>query len=379
MDAERLKILQVIPTLDRSGAEKQLALLAAGLDPERFEVHVCALTRGGPYERELVRAGIPVTVLGRAMKFDPRPYGRLVRLIRRHRYDIVHTWLFAGNSLGRVCARRARVPLVVASERCVDVWKARWQLAVDRRLAAWTDAIVANSTGVRDFYVEQGIDPGLVEVIHNGIDTGPPAPVEVPRVRAELGIPPDAFVVGSIGRLWHQKRMRHVAFALGILREAMDGCYGLIVGEGPRRSAMEHFLASTELDDRVRLLGHRADVPRLLQAMDVVVSASVFEGLPNVVLEAMRCARPVVATNIPGTRDVVVGGETGLLVRPDSAVALARGVFHLYEHPDEARRMGLAGRERVTQHFTVKKMIDRYAALYQRLARTRRPGGDHSV
>jgi len=368
MGLDRLKILHVIPTLDRSGAEKQLTLLATGLDPYRFEVHVCALTRGGPYRRELARAGIPVTVLSKAMKFDVRTYWRLVRLMRHGHYHIVHTWLFAANSLGRVCARRARVPVVVAGERCVDVWKARWQLAVDRRLARWTDAVVANSAGVRDFYVQQGIPADLLEVVPNGIASTPPDAVDVAAVRAELGIPPDAFVVCSVGRLWRQKRMRDVAFAVGILCEVTPRVHGLIIGEGPRRPVIEHFIQGTALGGRVRLLGHRADAVRLVQASDVVVSASAFEGLPNAVLEAMRCARPVVATGIPGTREVVVHGVTGLLGQPDSPVALARALFRLYEHPDLARRMGHAGQQRVQQHFTVEQMVQRYADLYRRLA-----------
>lgn len=367
MDVRRLKILEVIPTLDRSGAEKQLTLLATGLDPARFEVHVCALTRGGPFEQDLARAGIAVTVLSKTLKFDPRTYGQLARLMRRERYDIVHTWLFAANSLGRVCARRARVPVVVAGERCVDVWKARWQLAVDRRLARWSTAVVANSSGVRDFYVKQGIAPELLEVIPNGVDSDPPPPADRSRVRAELGIPDDAFVVCSVGRLWRQKRMRNVAFALGILCEAVPNAYGVIVGEGPRRPAIEYFITATELGGRVQLPGHRADVLRLMQAADVFVSASAFEGSPNAVLEAMRCARPVVATNIPGTRDVVVHGETGYLVTPDSPIAIARALFRLFEHPDEARRMGRAGRQRVQQEFSIGQMVERYADLYERL------------
>ena len=139
------RILQIIPTLDPHGAEKQLMLLATGLPRDRFEVHVCALARGGPLAASLECAGIPVTVLGKRWKLDPATFFRLVRHIRRLRPALVHTWLFAANSYGRAAGRMAGVPRMIAAERCVDEWKMSHELAIDRRLARWTDRLVANS------------------------------------------------------------------------------------------------------------------------------------------------------------------------------------------------------------------------------------------
>ena len=143
-----LRILFIIPTLDRSGSEKQLSLLAKGLPRDEFAVEVCALTRGGPYAEELAAAGVPVTVLGKRLKVDPVAGWKLLRLMRRGRFDIVHTWLFAANWHGRAMVLLHRVPIVVASERCADHWKGTAELALDRWLAPRTDAIVCNSQAV---------------------------------------------------------------------------------------------------------------------------------------------------------------------------------------------------------------------------------------
>ena len=133
------RILQIIPTLDRSGAERQLTLLALGLPRGEFDVHVCALTRGGPLAQDLQSAGIPVTVIGKRWKIDLRAYARLNRLVRAVRPDLVHTWLFAANAYGRWAAAACGVKCLVAGERCVDSWKGWLELAIDRRLARHTD------------------------------------------------------------------------------------------------------------------------------------------------------------------------------------------------------------------------------------------------
>jgi len=140
------KILQIIPTLDRSGAEKQMTLLVRGLPCEEFEVHVAVLTRGGPMLAELESAAVPVTILGKRWKFDPHAFWRLFRLVRGLKPDLIHTWLFAANTYGRAAGVLAGVKCLVAGERCVDPWKT-WELWFDRCLARHTARIAANSRG----------------------------------------------------------------------------------------------------------------------------------------------------------------------------------------------------------------------------------------
>jgi len=366
----RLNVLEVIPTLDRSGAEKQLALLATGLDPERFAVHVCALTRGGPYADPLRQAGIPLEVLGKALKLDPLLPRRLANLMRRWEIDLVHTWLFAGNSYGRWAARKARVPVVIAGERCWDSWKARWQLAIDRRLARRTDVVLGNSTGVVEFYRRQGIDPAKLRVIPNGIEAAHVPAVDGQAIRASMGVPAEAPLFAVVGRLWQQKRVERAIVAACLLRVAEVDCHLAVVGDGPQRRELERLAETQAQTDAIHFLGHRDDVPTLLQACDGVVLASDFEGMPNVVMEAMAAARPAVVTDIPGLRDLVVEGETGFLVPPgEGPRALARAMLRLCEDPALRKRMGRAGRERLRTHFTVERMVRAHEDLYLELAR----------
>ena len=362
-----IKLLYVIPTLDRSGAEKQLALLARGLPPSEFDVHVCALTRGGPFEAELRDAGIPVTVLGKPLKLDPFALWKLTRLMRRFKPDVVHTWMFTANAYGRVAARWAGAPVVIASERNVDRWKSGLHRLIDRRLAGRTACVLANSQGVAAFYRRQGIEADKVRVIYNGIATTECREGDSTAVRRELGLPETARVVGFIGRLAPQKRVKDLIWAADLLKVIRDDVYLLVVGDGPQRERLVQFARDVEILDRVRFLGHRPDVPRLLQAIDVLWLASDFEGMPNVVLEAMAAEVPVVATDIPGTNELVVDGETGFLVPVGDRAAFARQTRKLIEDPRLARRMGAAGRERVVEGFSVDRMIREHAQLYREL------------
>lgn len=360
-----IKILFLIPTLDRSGAEKQLTLLATRLPRDAFSIHVATLTRGGPYAKELADAGIPVTVLGKRFKFDPIAYWRLRQLLKDQQPDILHTWLFAANSYGRIAAgRRPRFPVIV-SERCVDSWKSGWQLRLDQRLARRTARLVGNSQSVADFYRDLGVSAAKLDVVHNGIDLPEILPGARDDIRRELAIPGESYVVGYIGRLARQKRVMDLIWAFELIRVMQGEVYFLIAGDGPERAKLEQFAERLEIGGRVRFLGHRDDAQRLLPAMDLFWLASDFEGLSNSVMEAMAAGLSVVASDIPANRELIVHGETGYLAPVGDRVAFAQLGERLLLDPNLARQFGSAGRNRIKTEFSVQRMVEHYARLYR--------------
>lgn len=362
------RILHIIPTLVRGGAEKQLTLLATGLSQSAFDVHVAVLTHSGPYEAVLRQQDVPITFVNKRWKVDPAAYARLKRLIRELRPDIVHTWLFAANAYGRAAAFSSGVRHVIAGERCVDKWKVWHELAIDRYLAKRTARIVTNSSGVRDFYVRQGIAEDKFVIIPNGIDP----PEEHGRMTREqflneLGLPGDVKLIGAIGRLWPQKRYKDLIWAAELLKAARNDTHLVICGEGPQQELLENFVADVRVGDRVHFLGQRHDVSRWIHLLDCFWLGSAYEGQSNAMMEAMLAGVPVVATDIPGNRDLVVHEETGLLVPVGDAGQMARKTNLLLEEPTLARRLGAAGRERIRTEFTVDKMVERHAELYRQL------------
>jgi glycosyltransferase involved in cell wall biosynthesis len=364
-----IRLLLLIPTLDRSGAEKQLMLLATRLPRSEFDVEVVALTRGGAYATELEAAGVSLTILGKRFKFDPVALHRLRRLLKQRPPDILHTWLFAANAYGRLAAGRSpRFPVVV-SERCVDTWKAGWQLRVDRYLAGRTARLVANSQSVATYYREQGFPEERMTVIPNGIDLPERANASRAALRESLGIPGDARVVAYVGRLAPQKRIRDLIWAFELIRVQREDCHFLIIGDGPERERLQEFARSLRLESSLRFLGHRVDAATLLGACDLFWLASDFEGQSNSIMEAMSAGLPVVASDIPPNRELVSHGATGFLVPVGDRVALAQFAEKLLVDTELAKTLGTAGRERIGRDFSVATMVESYISLYRQLAR----------
>jgi glycosyltransferase involved in cell wall biosynthesis len=256
---------------------------------------------------------------------------------------------------------------IVARERCVDSWKGGLQLAIDRKLARKTDAIIANSRGVKEFYVASGIPADKLVVIENGILPASPSDITHDQLCDELGIPRGVHLVGAVGRLWHQKRIKDLIWAADLLKVIRDDVHLLIIGEGPLRESLEEFRDACQIQDKVHFLGPRNDVMRLMPHFSLLWLASDYEGLPNVVMEAMSAGVPVVATDIPGTRDLVVHGETGFLASVGDRANLARLAHKLLEDPAMRAKFGAAGRERVATEFSVERMVTAHAELYRRL------------
>lgn len=363
-----IRVVLLIPTLDRSGAEKQLTLLATRLPRDEFDVHVVALTRGGPYAEVLRQAGVPVTVLGKRFKFDPRTLWQLRRLIQRLNPDILHTWLFTANAYARLVTGDAPRPKVIVSERCVDSWKAGWQLWLDRKQIPRTARLVGNSQGVAEFYREQGFPAERIAVIPNAIDVPEREPIDRAAGLAEFDVPADANVVGSIGRLARQKRMDDLIWAAETLRQICPRLYFLLVGDGPERERLLQFARDIHCEPRMRFLGHRGDAARLLRLMDVFWLASGFEGMSNSLMEAMAAGLPVIASDIPANRELVIHNVNGYLVPVGDRVAYIQYADRLFQDSDLRHRLGEAGRERIRREFSIERMAAAYARLYREIA-----------
>ncbi len=364
----RLKICLIIPTLVKGGAEKQLTLLASGLDRTRFECHVVVLTHSGPYEADLREHGIEVHVIGKRGKFDPTAYWRLARKLKELRPDIVHSWLFAANSYGRMAARRVGVPVIIAGERSVDPWKQWWNFAVDRYLQKYTDTIITNTHAVADFYSQHGIAADRFTVIPNAVLPPTDPPLTRQQVFERLKLPPKGLLVGAVGRLWKQKGYRELIWSGELLRVAMQDVCVVIIGDGPDRDQLLHYRDQVGADDAVRLVGQRDDAAQLMTGFDLLWNGSLYEGQSNTILEAMARGVPVVASDIPGTRDLVVHDQTGLLYQLGDVGTLTRISNQLLREPDRRLAMGQAAKQRIAEHFSLAQMIERHQQVYELLA-----------
>lgn len=317
----------------------------------------------GPFTELAEREGFRTEILPLRRSFQLGAAWRLARLLRRRRADVLHTHtLAAANVLSRLAARAAGVPVVshLHIENHFRPATRRLLAGLDNATARLAARLVAVSEDTKRAYERQGYPRGRIEVVYNGVDV--PANGGFRRSRN------DPARIGEIARLCDVKGQRELLQAVARLPHAHLVLAGRdLEQDGAFQDALERESERLGIRERVEF-GFHEDVPALLESLDVVALPSWTEGLPVVLLEAMAHARPVVATPVGGTPELVVDGETGLLVPPRDPEALAAALRRLLEDPDLARRLGEAGRERVAERFTAGQQTRRILELYDELA-----------
>ena len=374
------RILHVIYSLEIGGAEMDLIAKAKVL-VQRYGYHVaivCLLRRGKLVE-EAERDGI--RVIGPVMggKSDIRVIPWLLRIIRSGKFDVVHTHMFASNFLGRVAATLAGGPVIISTVQLIAEREKWWEMLLDRALQFKTDMVIASSEAVRQSFIQRGIRPTKIAVIHNSVDFARFDAVdrEAARqaTRQAFGWDKGHFVVGTVARLERIKGLDHLIEAAKTVAEALPQARFLVVGDGPQREDLLSRVRHLELGERCIFAGLRSDVPQILPAFDLFVLPSLSEALGIAAIEALASGVPVVASQVGGVPEVVIHGETGLLVPPSDAAQLVQAILHVAANPAEARQWAERGQKRVRLMFDVNRLTDAQARLYQHFLERKRLKG----
>jgi len=382
-EGHRVRVLTLVDKLSRHGGAEHLAwLIATRLDPERFDSTLCVIR--WPPRTELDRTQAPeadleelesgptrLLALARSRKVDPGALLRLERFLRRERVQVLHSHKFGPNVWGAVAGRVARVPVMLAHEHTWSYEGRPLRRLLDRELVARSaDAFIAVSREDRRRMTDvERIDPARTMFIPNGV---PPSPAPSGAdVRSELGIASDAPVVGAVGVLRAQKAHHVLARATALLARSRPDVQVLVAGEGEERAGLERLVRELGIARNMRLLGYRTDVPDLLQAFDVAVCSSDFEGSPLAVMEYMDAGLPIVATAVGGIPDLIEDGVHGLLVPPRDPTALAGAVSALLDDRERGRALGARARERRRTEFDIDTLVRRLEALYRELLERR--------
>jgi len=363
-------ILFLINSLAFGGAETQLVRVATRLKQRGWEIRVATLIPSRAYVEELENAGITVVTLGMRRKVpDPRAILRLARYIRLWRPHIVHSHMVHANILARVTRLFASMPVLVCSAR--SIYEGSRLREILYRL---TDPLCDMTThvcraGVERYVKIKAVPAHKIRHIPNGVDTGVFRPDRGARarLRSDLGVA-EAFVWLAVGRFEPPKDYPNLLSAFTDVARGYPNSLLLVAGDGPLRGNIENMVRSLGIQHRVRFLGVRRDVPQLMNAADAYVMSSSREGLPNVLLEAHATGLPIVATDVGGNREIVMDGQTGFVVPPHQPDALAeamRCVMDMSEH--ERLQMGAAGRQYITDHYSMEQVVQRWEDLYREL------------
>ena len=342
-------------------------------DAARFQVSLCGLKGPEPGSRSLEAQGIPVRHLDRG-RFDPRILTDLVRLARQRGTRILHVHGYAAADFGRLAARRVGAALVL-HEHFADPRMPPYQGLADRALASLTDRAIAVSESTRDFLVHARHVPAhRVRLIWNGApldEFAPVAPATALATRRELGLPEDAVVIGSIGRLNEQKGHRYLLEAAAPVLAAVPAARVLIVGDGDLADPLRQQARALGIADRVVFAGHRDDIPAVLGAVDVFCISSTYEGTPLTLFEAMAAGKAIVSTAVDGCREVIEDGVTGVLVPSRDPATLALRLRELLTSPGRRDELARAAR-RASSRYDIRRCVEAMQALYDEVLAERR-------
>ena len=366
-----IRVLELTTTTAPGGGPRQVYDLARRLPRSEFEIAVAG-PRDGPFFERLCALGLTVVEVPTG-RLGARPLLATVRLIRRLGIEVVHTHGKGAGLHGRLAARWTGAAAVhtfhgIHHESYPRPLQ-RLYLGLERRLARWTHTAIHVSPTQAAEAQRLGLTAaGGSATVVNGVDLHEQDQrlAASPLPRARLGLAPDWAVLGSVARFDPVKRLDALVGALRFLNRRDVAL--LLVGDGPEAVRLRRRVAAAGLGERVVIAGWLDDPARVYPALDLYVAASRKEGLPLAVLEAMGAGLAVVATDVPGHRDAVAAGETGLLVPPGDERALAAAIGALLDDPERRRRLGRAGRARVARDFAIRPMVDKTAEIYRAAA-----------
>lgn len=367
----RIGVVLLTSSLERGGAERQVVELANALDPQRFRVHVCSLSKVNPLASELRDVDERFIVLEKTRKYDMGLIFKTARLLARLNAAVVHSFMFDAEIVGRLAGKLARVPAVVCSNRCPHHGRSKFKQWVARFTEPCFDVMIANSWAGFEYERDhQRVDASKLCVIPNGVDTHRFQPGDAVEMRQEFGIPADAPVVGMFAHFRGNKDHGTLIEAAALTLKHHPQTRFLLIGasDGDSSDSLHSQAAAAvarhRLTDRVIFAGARSDVAKLYRMVDIKVLSTKFEGTPNVVLEAMASGLPVIATDVSDNARLIIEGCTGHIVPPRDAETLAKRIGGLVENEALRREMGAAGRERAIEEYSVEALSRRTAEVY---------------
>lgn len=380
-----IQVLHVITRLVVGGAQENTLLTVRNLEPTRYDISLASGPSGGPegsLEAEAAALGaaffrIPHLVRSPNPVWDVLAFLSLYRLIRRNRYDIVHTHTTKAGLIGRLAARAAGVPIIVhtphghAFHGYLGALGSKALIFLERAIAKITDRIICLTEAEKEDHLRLGVGkPEKFVTIHSGVDIERfrSVAIDARDKRIQLHLPLTGPLIGCVARLVPVKGVHVLLEAVPIIRKSLPEATTVFVGDGSLREALERRASELGLDGAVVFAGLRRDVPELMHLFDVVVLPSLNEGMGKAAVEAMAAGRPVVGSRVAGIQNVVLHGRTGLLVTPGDPHELAEAIVAVLRNVGTSSAMGTAGRTWASA-FSVADMIIEISRLYDALAR----------
>jgi glycosyltransferase involved in cell wall biosynthesis len=380
----KIRVLHIITRLIPGGADENTVQTVLGLDKERFQVDLIV---GGQSDELMMRRVercrviiVPELVRNPSPLKDLKTCIKLIRLIRQERYHIVHTHTAKAGIIGRFAAWFCRVPIIVHTlhgatfHRALHPGEAALYRALERLAARVSHKLVSVGDDLRRIYLDAGVGkPRQYVTIRSGFEiarfrlSDAELALRRRKIRRELSISDDAWVIGSASRLEPRKGQFYFLQSAQRLLIKYPDLVFIIAGDGPSAKELRTLAHSLRIANRVQFLGHRTDIEDVMSAMDIFVLSSLWEGLPQVLVQAAALGRPIVSFDAEGAKEIVHGGENGFVVPRGDENALTESLAYLIAHPQRAREMGVRGRRFIGEEYDKEIMVRRIDKLYREL------------
>ena len=365
------KILQLASTSDMGGTERMILFFVENVDRDRFLPYVGCLMGSGQLIERAKRSGVRAQHFGASSRPTLRGIFELFTFLRREKIDLVQTYGLRADTIGRIVAKLAGVPVVISSIRSIDPWRRWWHVWLDRLTSPFVDCFISNSQAGKEVTVRrEKYAPERIEVVYSGLPRRTIPFAKRQEIRRDIGVPPDAYpVVGILANLREMKGHRDVIHALPTILTNWPRTIFLFAGRDDSGGAIRALAEETGVARAIRFLGYVEDTPRLLAAMDIFMLPSHWEGLPASILEAMHAGLPIITTRVGGIPELVRDGVEAILIPPANPEAIAQAVCKLAEDPAVARRLGENAQKRAEEVFSVEAMVGKITEIYESFLR----------
>lgn len=358
--ARKVNLLQLVNGFGVGGGELKLLELCARLNREKFNITIASVGQGGPLEQRFRALGFPTYVIAKSMRFDFTLPFKVAALLRQTNTDIIMSTLFFADIIAAL-ATLIHKPKALVSWEVITGQLKRHQICMYKCVAGRFDQVVAVSNSIHPFIIkDRGQNAAKIKTIYYGVD------LQKYQVTDRLATDP-GIVFGTVARLVHQKGHTYLLDAIPAVLEKYPNTRWRFAGTGDKEAQLRQKAQQLGIAHAVEFLGVRSDVPALLHEFDVFILPSLWEGFPNVLLEAMASGKPVIATAVEGTIELVVDGETGFWVPKQDAQALSQAMLKILAAPQLIDQLGRAGRRRVEQCFSLEMQISAFETLYESL------------
>lgn len=366
----KIKVLYIFNHLRYGGAEVGLLTTLKNLKRNSFDWTVVSLEKKGAIGEEIERLGAKVIYLNsEARLFNLFLVKKIVEILNKEKPDIVHTSLFYANFFGRIASLFKASPVVIAEERSMYTEKRVYHVIIDRVLSYFTDKIIVCSNSVLNFTVKQErIKKDKFCLLYNAVDA---ERFDIPQTKEELrreyGFQEEQFIIGTVGSLIPKKGHRFLLEAMYEVCKDIPAFKLLVIGEGECEKELRDLVKSRNMGDKVEFLGARKDVPQFMKMMDIFVLASLQEGFPRTLIEAMYAGLPVIASNISGIPEIISHRENGFLIPPGDPAAIRDSALALYRDSKLLLKMGANARRKIMSGYLPSQYVQKLEQLYLRL------------